>query len=119
MGFRPPTKREHFIVKGACSWDDTHLAQLYYPNNPDEVRAATPWLTLEQTYGCCACSWAMVLKNLGEATVGQRTDFRSDVTDYLAPDPFTVSLASTLDYQVFRIEPDVTYFRSDPCGVLT
>lgn len=90
-------------------WDDTHLVQLYYPANSDPDKRITPWLTLEQKDGCCACSWAMVLRNLGEATVSQHTDFRSGTTDYLIPDPFIISLASTKDYDITCIEPDVRY----------
>jgi len=107
------------------SWDDCDLHYLFYhniydPNDEDKSRTPFEWNVCEdippngtepgpypnttpgsglmQQFGCNACSWAMVLKNLGEQGDYQRRDFRYERTDYLNPDPLHVTLASTQDF---------------------
>lgn len=56
---------------------------------------------LMQQAGCNACSWAMVLKNLGQQGKYLRRDIRYGITPpdrYLAADPFAVTIASCQDF---------------------
>ncbi len=56
---------------------------------------------LMQQAGCNACSWAMVLKNLGQQGKYLRRDIRYGITPpdrYLAADPFGVTIASCQDF---------------------
>jgi len=107
------------------SWDDYELNYLFYhniydPNDPDKDDTPFEWNPQEdippngtepgpypntspgsglmQQFGCNACSWAMVLKNLSEQGDYLRRDFRYEQTDYLKADPFDVTLASTQDF---------------------
>ncbi len=91
-------------------WEDAELDFLYYHDiwNPtwDLDRNTTPFYSepspiygLMQQYGCNACCWAMVLKNLGKQGLHDRRDFRyGDTARKLAPDPYGVTLANTQDW---------------------
>ncbi len=101
------------------SWNDYDLDRVFFPNvvNPVDGTQNTPleWNEFEQgpyespdpdvphlvsgiinTWGCTACSWAMVLANLGVTTPARHPDIRlNGWTGYMVPDPFTVTLANT------------------------
>jgi len=90
-------------------WDDTHLEVLFFPESdkagiPFDLYPADeehPYGGIVQRWGCVATSWAMVLGNLDVKTVNTRTDFRSEVTDNLDPDPLTVTFANIGDWTVY------------------
>ncbi len=70
----------------------TNLDNLYYYENG--VQSANSFLSKIKSGGCVACSYAMILRNLG-ATTSSHYDVRTGTTGILNADPFTVTYANT------------------------
>ena len=87
---------QHNMTSGG--WDAISVKDVYFTTYSGEKKpffingygANNDWMD----QGCKLCSEAMILHNLG-ATLTTGYDFRTDKTDYLAADPFTVALANT------------------------
>lgn len=76
-------------ANSATSFSMANLDKLYSSGS------STSWLSRFKAAGCIIASYAMILRNLGATTSSRQYDFRSNVTGYLAADPFTVMLANT------------------------
>ncbi len=80
-------------------------AQTYNTTNLDILYNSTSmisWKSYINDSGCVMASYAIVLKNLGATTSQKRYDIRNGITDYLQPDPFTVTYAN-MDF------PEITF----------
>lgn len=81
---------------GGGGWDGSALQSLRFAGKlfaRDGFNQTTDWMD----EGCLNCCFAMILKNLG-ATLDSGYDFRTDSTDNLEPDPYTVALANSGNY---------------------